>query len=72
MMLMHFIGEGDLSIYLNELKKSKDNSGVPDYNKAQQAVNDSILKRTKSKSLPNNTPIKDYIEKFNKKLNEIQ
>lgn len=70
MMLMHFIGEGDLNIYLNELKKSKDNNGVPDYNKAQQAVNDSILKRTKS--LPKNTPIKDYIEKFNKKLNEIQ
>jgi hypothetical protein len=22
--------------------------------------------------LPKNTPIKDYIEKFNKKLNEIQ
>lgn len=61
MMLTHYLGESDANVYLKTLSDTKD------YNKAQQAVNDSIIKRTGK--LPKNIPIKDYLTLFNKKLN---
>jgi len=61
MMLVHYLGESDAKIYLKTLKES----GL-DYNKAQEAVNNSITKRVGY--LPKNTPIKDYIINFNSKL----
>jgi hypothetical protein len=70
MMLTHYLGEHDANIYLESLSNSKTSNGVPDYNKAQQVVNDSIQKRTGS--VPANTPIKDYLIKFNNKLKEIK
>jgi len=66
MMLMHYLGQGDLNVYLDSLKATKMRTGKPDYEAAQKAVNDSIISRTGS--LPKNLPILDYINKFNSKL----
>lgn len=60
MMLIHFLGEGDANKYLKVLTSTRD------YDKAQKAVNDSIVSRTGS--LPKNKNIKEYIEYFNSKL----
>lgn len=64
MMLQHYLGYGDTSLYLKTLTETKD------YNKAQQAVTDAIEKRT-GKPAPTNTPIVDYITKFQAKLNNL-
>lgn len=60
MMLIHFLGEKDANKYLDVLTTTKD------YDKAQKAVNDSIISRTGK--LPANKNIKEYIEYFNSKL----
>lgn len=60
MMLVHFLGPKDADKYLKVLTSTKD------YDKAQKAVNDSIVNRTGK--LPKNTPIKEYLEYFNSKL----
>lgn len=60
MMLVHFLGESDANKYLSVLTSTKD------YNKAQKAVNDSIISRVGH--LPKNMNIKEYMEYFNSKL----
>lgn len=70
MMLTHYLGAGDADIYLKSLNDSKTLSGKPDYDKAQQAVNDSIQSRTGR--LPKNVPVKDYLNTFNNKLKELK
>lgn len=63
MMLTHFLGEGDADIYLKTLSSTKD------YNKAQAAVDKSIINRTGS--LPKNAKIQDYLNNFNNKLKDL-
>ena len=70
MMLTHFLGAGDADVYLKSLSDSKALTGKPDYDKAQQAVNDSIQAR--EKKVPKNVPIKDYLNTFNNKLKELK
>lgn len=70
MMLTHYLGSGDADIYLKSLNDSKALSGKPDYDKAQQVVNDSIQSRTGR--VPKNVPIKDYLNTFNNKLKELK
>lgn len=70
MMLDHFLGAADAEVYLNSLNNSKALNGKPDYDKAQQDVNDSIKSRTGS--IPKNVPIKDYLNNFNNKLKNLK
>jgi len=69
MMLTHFLGEGNTNLYLRTLDSTKKSTGTPDYNKAQEVVNDSIRKLT-GRNIPKNIPIKDYIINFTNKLKE--
>ena len=62
MMLFHYLGKGDVDKYFSTLKSTNS------YDKAQEAINDSIKARTGD--LPVNTPIKDYIIKFEKELSK--
>ena len=62
MMLQHFIGLSGTKLYLKTLISTKD------YDLAQKAVDDSIKARVGY--LPKNMSIKDYINKFNSKLNK--
>lgn len=64
MMLQHYLGPSDTSLYLKTLTETKS------YDKAQEAVNQSIEKRTK-KPAPKNTPIVDYLETFNNRLSAL-
>lgn len=65
MMLVHFLGEGDAKVYLKTLEENGN-----DHKKAQDAVNDSIKKR--EGKLPPNTPVKDYLDSFKKKLKSLE
>lgn len=69
MFLQHYLGEGDTNVYLSELTRTKD------YDKAQAAVNKSILDRIQKQNpkaaLPKNVPVLDYLETFINKLSQL-
>jgi hypothetical protein len=52
--IQHFIGPGDAKLYLKTFNETGS------YDKAQEAVNQSILKRTGK--LPKNKSVKGYLE----------
>lgn len=64
MMLQHFLGLGDANVYLDALRRTQS------YEAAQEAVEESIRKRT-GKNPPKNSLIVDYIEDFQNRLNAL-
>jgi len=54
MAIQHFIGPGDSKLYLKIFNETGS------YDKAQEAINNAILKR--SGKIPKNKPIKEYLE----------
>jgi hypothetical protein len=69
MMLQHYLGYGDASLYLKTLTDTND------YNAAQEAVNKSILTRLQKKNpkavLPKNKLVVNYLTDFIEKLNNL-
>jgi len=65
--LMHYLGNSDTKIYLKTLVNNIDNGIETAYDKAQEAVNNSIKQRVGK--LPTNIPIKQYLNIFLNKLN---
>lgn len=64
MMLQHFLGLGDTNVYLSTLMSTNS------YEAAQEAVNESIRKRT-GKPVPKNALIVDYLEDFQNRLSAL-
>ena len=69
MMMQHYMGSGDIQVYLKELM------ATGDYDAAQAALDKSILTRLQKKDpkavLPKNTPIVEYLSDFVGKLNAL-
>ena len=70
MMLQHYLGYGDTSVYLKTLINTND------YDAAQEAVNKAILTRLRKKNpkavLPKNKPVINYLNEFITNLNNLQ
>lgn len=64
---MHYLGSSDTKVYLKTLVNNIDNGIETAYNKAQEAVNNSIKQRVGK--LPTNIPIKKYLNIILNKLN---
>lgn len=69
MMMQHYLGSGDINVYLKELMSTGD------YDAAQEALDKSILTRLQKKNpkavLPKNTPVVEYLADFVEKLNNL-
>ncbi len=69
MMLQHYLGYGDTSVYLKTLTDTNN------YSSAQRAVDNSILTRLRKKNpkavLPKNRPIVEYLSDFIKRLDDL-
>ena len=69
MMMQHYLGIGDIQVYLKELVTTGD------YNAAQAAFDNSILTRLRKKNpkatLPKNKPVADYLNSFIEKLDTL-
>ena len=69
MMMQHYLGSGDVEVYLKELVTTGD------YDAAQKAFDNSILTRLRKKNpkavLPKNKPVKEYLNNFIGKLEAL-
>jgi hypothetical protein len=69
MMMQHYLGSGDIEVYLKELVTTGD------YDAAQAAFDNSILTRLRKKNpkavLPKNKPVKEYLNNFIEKLDAL-